>query len=1022
MKSSSSSLRRQRLGEITEHVEESDGPSRQAGKSRPTTGQAREKDMLMESANHSDGPALPSSEAVVSAVRSIPQAPASSTSSDEPILNGLTHPPPEPNKTKISAVSSAEKSLPEPPEASSPYPRQDLPVSQSSQKAVDANTGEQTDPEPEAQESIPLPRPSLAETERGSVYSYTAPYLQTKPKEKRRPRPHIEPSGRPKTSASANTSGPSKPVANLPASIQVSNRTASNLTYRPDSQQSSKSVPARIGSVRDSEGPPPLPQPGNFHIASLYKAPQTSPAPLKPPPTLALSSNATPEKLRLMKALQLRKKNIQMAQRASALMQPPSERATTRDSTSPGPARDQGGRDSAHGAANSRLQAPNAKDQLETDQKDTPVSSTASPISPSNLSEKPSSRSSFTENERPSTGSSISSDTASSVTPKAVLEENHPNQPSDPVSKVEKADKKKAIENTKDDKKTKGLNSQRAKNKGHSSDQNAESVPDQIKQSSISPQQQHQAGGPGRPDLAHQKPSNSSMTRRDRKRRGILDPLQVVASPDASEFSEDESLMEELRNARVEEAKPVSVARSPATPIFSRGSNDRLKDLSRMNSMTSHKASDSVTTSPDRPRTGSTRSMSSSLPQWPPVKEEIPPLPLAKKGPLSSGISKRIKALEVFTNRDSSVSPSSPKQNSTSRGLLGFGSIRKRTSFLPNNQPPNMSTSTPPPKELPPMTPPDVEVTEAETPQARPWVRRQGSMTEINTPSQKGESISVTARIIRTEDNNYFPAFTDPTEPIHMNLFKSPLIVEHERPEAATARPLMTRDLSFQSMDSSATRERARFSFTSHRSNSQTRLHTSDSMASRLSTTSSHKKSANTFPRSTSDNSSVHEEKKDSRSSRLKKRMSILSMGSRRSLVSALAPKHQKGTQSVATIVEHNEAPSLGASESESLPHVVDVGDVNVQFPDTLLWKRRYLRIDDQGYVIFSPPQMEKNSQRQITRKFHLTDFKKPTLPDIERQEMAWSIRMELDDGSCVQCACENKQAQAQVLKGRPQD
>jgi hypothetical protein len=100
--------------------------------------------------------------------------------------------------------------------------------------------------------------------------------------------------------------------------------------------------------------------------------------------------------------------------------------------------------------------------------------------------------------------------------------------------------------------------------------------------------------------------------------------------------------------------------------------------------------------------------------------------------------------------------------------------------------------------------------------------------------------------------------------------------------------------------------------------------------------------------------------------------------------------------------------------------HVVDIGDVNVQFPDTLLWKRRFMRIDDQGYLVLTPPTketMERN--RGISRRFHLSEFKKPTLPDPEREELPWSILLDFEDGTCLQCACESRYAQNQVLRSR---
>ena len=721
----------------------------------------------------------------------------------------------------------------------------------------------------------------------------------------------------------------------------------------------------------------------------------------------------------------MRKRNLQTAQRSSTYPSPASERSLTPSSNGMDQERLEKDREAARNSANPRSSPTERKHEADLAGKETPVSSIPSPISTSQPSEKPSSRSSFTdENEKPSIRSSISSDTGSSVTPRANLEEEAPDKKSQQSPDNAQANDA-SLESTEtaeasDESKRLTLVPTKPTDILANGDMKSQELNSEANTSSEAQRDE----ATSRPSLALRNPSKSSMTRRDRKRRGVLDPLQIMSSPDPSEVSEDESLMEGLEHAKFEEAKPMSVARPPATPIFSRGSSDRLKELSRLHTAPSHGTTHSIASTPDRPKTGSTRSISSNLPQWPPSREETPPVPLAKKGALSQGISKRIKALEVFTSRESGSSPTSPKQSTGARGLLGLASMRKRSSFLPNQHPPNVST-TGPPRDLSvngdAMTT-DGEVSEVSTPRAQPWVQRQGSMTEVNAPSQKGESISVTARIVRTGKSGTLSVSHDPSEPVQMNLYRSPLTVERERPETSLSKPPLSRDISFQSIDSSRSpRERGRFSFTSHRSNSQTRLHTSDSMASRMSTASTQKRNG-TLPKSTSETSSVDGERKDSRSSRLKKRMSILTMSSRRSLVSAFSPKAQKNNQSVATIEESNETQSIVESDMTSLSHVVDVGDVNVQFPDTLLWKRRYMRIDDQGYVIFSPPIMDQkalHSSRNISRKFHLTDFKKPALPDIERQEMAWSIRMELDDGSCVQCACESKEVQGRVLKGK---
>ncbi len=74
------------------------------------------------------------------------------------------------------------------------------------------------------------------------------------------------------------------------------------------------------------------------------------------------------------------------------------------------------------------------------------------------------------------------------------------------------------------------------------------------------------------------------------------------------------------------------------------------------------------------------------------------------------------------------------------------------------------------------------------------------------------------------------------------------------------------------------------------------------------------------------------------------------------------------------------------------------------------------MRIDDQGNLIFSPPATD-GSIRTVSRKYHLGDFKRPALPDLEREEMAWSVILDLKDGRSIQCACENKNSQRQVLQ-----
>ena len=231
-------------------------------------------------------------------------------------------------------------------------------------------------------------------------------------------------------------------------------------------------------------------------------------------------------------------------------------------------------------------------------------------------------------------------------------------------------------------------------------------------------------------------------------------------------------------------------------------------------------------------------------------------------------------------------------------------------------------------------------------------------------------------------------------------MYRSPLIVEHEKPnrEITTAGTDTSRK--------SPKAEKGRFSFSSHRSQSHPKL-PSESLVSKLTFSGSRNK----FPRSTSDNSSIAEERpKSSRAGRLMKRVSNLTAG--RKSTKDLNSSNELEYPEAIEEEERESRPSM----VESMLHVVDIGDVNVQFPDSLLWKRRFIRIDDQGYLIFSPPSNDANV-RAVSRKYHLGDFLLPTLPDAEREEMANSVVLDLKDGSCVQCACESKSAQQQVLQ-----
>jgi hypothetical protein len=129
-----------------------------------------------------------------------------------------------------------------------------------------------------------------------------------------------------------------------------------------------------------------------------------------------------------------------------------------------------------------------------------------------------------------------------------------------------------------------------------------------------------------------------------------------------------------------------------------------------------------------------------------------------------------------------------------------------------------------------------------------------------------------------------------------------------------------------------------------------------------------------------------------------------------------------------------NAAPSMQQDRSDMPPPVV-VGDLNVQFPDSLvsrsytpmsqthqlmyhqLWKRRIVEIDEAGYLIFCAPQA-MDVHKRAAKKYHISEFKLPYAPDLDRQELPHSVMLDFTDNqqTGLQAACEDAMTHRQVL------
>jgi len=437
----------------------------------------------------------------------------------------------------------------------------------------------------------------------------------------------------------------------------------------------------------------------------------------------------------------------------------------------------------------------------------------------------------------------------------------------------------------------------------------------------------------------------------DQRRRIRLEPIQVPTPEysDEDNLLSDDSFMEELGSATVQEARPVSV-KSPG---------DQSRGGSRAVSSPHFLAS-----SPAGQTFGTGRSVSSSYP------DNGPPTPLlvAKKVNVSSGISSRIKALEKFQSREGTPLGGTHPVTGPSASS-SFESLRKRASVSygsPENLSPAPSVSRP--------------------------------VSRSNTNGRRTNSISVTARIVHDAGVSPGSNSLEPAESGVSNLQASPLTVQHGSGEE----PLPVSE-SVESISHSETRS---MSVSSTGSSPPTA--SASRPGSRLSLSSRSKADEN-LQASTPPN----EEKKVSRASRLMRRMSSMTTASRRSIIGALSPPVKEE--------DANPMDTSAMSRSPSRPRVsepIDIGEVNVQFPDTLLWKRRFMRIDENGYVVLTPGTNDA-SARNMAKRYHLSEFRTPCLPDEDMQELPNSILLDFLDGSTLQCACESRQGQSSVLRSK---
>ncbi|ODA77082.1 hypothetical protein RJ55_07600 [Drechmeria coniospora] len=547
------------------------------------------------------------------------------------------------------------------------------------------------------------------------------------------------------------------------------------------------------------------------------------------------------------------------------------------------------------------------------------------------------------------------------------------------------------------------------------------------------------------------------------KQRPIIEPIDTNPAHHGREdarseanFSDDDELMDELQGAAVEEARPVLVGMTPSSATFPTAeSKEELAELDASKPSISRTISNPVRGNLAVRNNQSTRSASTGTGHPEQSSKHLQPgSNLAKKSNIGSSISQRIKALEKL-----SAATGEPVASSTTRDRpsSAFFAVKKR-------EPPKTASVMERANSL--RNAPDLPFRSMESSQdtaklTRP--ERSGSVTSRlsmfeSSPgaaasgfSQRGRSeyVSVTAKIIRDPNQQIKAGYAPPTNPSeyrHLDLKQSPLLVGHRKP---TPEPVPV-DVDPGSERRSGSRERGKLT-KSHPSLSIVKDFLKDRRKSvtpnqgdtfpgpaliNTSRSPSRPPSANQAgafsPRVSvsshcssvgkdvdimvspvqdsfgEDAKSANGDKKLSRAGRFMRRLSNLSGSRTKISPPGISP----------TVTEENMAEHMATRPATTgSPTIVSyVGDVNVQFPDNLLWKRRCMCLDSQGFLILGTLPAQRNRQAQGTKRYHLGEFRPPYIPDVEVQELPNSVVLDFIGGTSIQIACEDRAGQMNAL------
>lgn len=533
------------------------------------------------------------------------------------------------------------------------------------------------------------------------------------------------------------------------------------------------------------------------------------------------------------------------------------------------------------------------------------------------------------------------------------------------------------------------------------------------------------------------------------KRRGIVPPLDISATN--SEVDYDDDFMDELRDAEVVEATSMSVSKSPITPFFPRRFSNALSldQKSTSSAEPTPTLTNGKTPSPlPSVEAAFARTPSGSL-LSPLPQQQGDSLAAVKPAKIQNGIASKIADLQRSFSRNSTASIT-PPNNRTPDGVKHTISHR---AFPFNTGTPSRSTSAQWGNR--PGSKASFSSAETDSPASRPRAvsNLSSRISLYNNPPQenpKKEVMEVRATIVRTDRTSKVPVLP-PTADTPLELHESPLVINHQRAQSAAPNETPKYPKRQSSLTVSASMPLTKSDFAASVSSPLSPI--SDkadkeslsgstrrsmegawrSLGRRMSRGESKKQAQDTsqptsptsnLPRSMSNSSldtvdsrsDTQSTKKGSRASRLIRRMST-SMSSIASIGKLpLSPRSTPNKENL--YPEYEPEPSIAeVCEPSPRPPAIDIGDLNVQFPDTLLWKRRWVEIDAQGFIVLRPLEMGAGGKPGMVKKYHLSEFKEPFLPDMERQEMPWSVVCDFKDGRCLQFGTQSGGGQVGLVR-----